>query len=498
MASTKLKTVLITGCSGGGIGAGIAQELANQGHHVFATARDISKIPTELSSLSNVTTLRLDVTSQSSITEAAKIVTTVTERMGSAGLDVLVNNAGYGYSMPLLDVDIEKAKALYDTNVWGPVRMVQAFCDLLAANKGRVVMISSAGAAVNTPWIGAYCSSKAALTNISETMRLELAPLGISVITAMVGIVQTNFAQNVGSSDATLPSDSRYLVIKDFIFNPKSIENSTGGAKISDLAESLVGDILTKEGGGMPPFSKARLLLKIHFSFIRTSTPSDQNTHNIPHLSLHIPKPKKMLELQGLPNTLPTWEKPNHPTAPPNEVKRDLFNKLPTELLRRIFHYLNPIFSACLGITCKRLYAIHRELHGTVDLDHWDVCYNPRLNPCGHIWKRDLTHPWVNYQMASPMDGHFCWAWGQWAVLSRFLAEWMRKDGYEWFVKRKREVVTDGFGRRTRITVSLPGIFVRKRRTVVGRRKVRLIEGSRKGRSPKKVCVRRRKEWLEE
>ncbi|CAG8984163.1 hypothetical protein HYALB_00008165 [Hymenoscyphus albidus] len=251
MASTKLKTVLITGCSGGGIGAGIAQELANQGHHVFATARDISKIPTELSSLSNVTILRLDVTSQPSITEAVENVTTVTERIGSAGLDVLVNNAGYGYSMPLLDVDIEKAKALYDTNVWGPVRMVQAFCDVLAANKGRVVMISSAGAAVNTPWIGAYCSSKAALTNISETMRLELAPLGISVITAMVGIVQTNFAQNVGSSDATLPSDSRYLVIKDFIFNPKSIENSTGGAKINDLARALVGDILTKEGGGM-------------------------------------------------------------------------------------------------------------------------------------------------------------------------------------------------------------------------------------------------------
>jgi NAD(P)-dependent dehydrogenase (short-subunit alcohol dehydrogenase family) len=70
------------------------------------------------------------------------------------GLDILVNNAGVGYSMPVLDLDIGRAKALYDTNVWGPVRMVQSFSEPLIAKRGRVVNISSAGAWVNTPWIG--------------------------------------------------------------------------------------------------------------------------------------------------------------------------------------------------------------------------------------------------------------------------------------------------------------------------------------------------------
>jgi NAD(P)-dependent dehydrogenase (short-subunit alcohol dehydrogenase family) len=72
--STTKKTILITGCSAGGIGAALAHTLASQGHNVYATARNTSKIPTELSKLANVTTLQLDVTSTSSITEAAKAV----------------------------------------------------------------------------------------------------------------------------------------------------------------------------------------------------------------------------------------------------------------------------------------------------------------------------------------------------------------------------------------------------------------------------------------
>lgn len=98
MASTTLKTILITGCSGGGIGWAIAKELASHGHHVFATARDIRKIPTELASLSNVTVFQLDVTSESYIKLLVECVAAVTEKLGSKGLDVLVNNAGAGKS----------------------------------------------------------------------------------------------------------------------------------------------------------------------------------------------------------------------------------------------------------------------------------------------------------------------------------------------------------------------------------------------------------------
>lgn len=145
------KTVLITGCSANGIGAALAQKLAQAGHTVFATARNPSKIPSTLTSLANVKVLTLDVTSASSVVNAVKAI----EGEESEGrLDVLVNNAGVGYTIPLLDADVEQAKAVYDINIWGALRMTQAFAALLIKSKGRVVNVSSVGAVVNTPWIG--------------------------------------------------------------------------------------------------------------------------------------------------------------------------------------------------------------------------------------------------------------------------------------------------------------------------------------------------------
>lgn len=143
------KTILVTGCSAGGIGAAIASSLAARHHHVYATARDTSKIPESLSALPNVSVLRLDVSEPASVSEAVKAFTD-----SGRELDVLVNNAGGGYAMPLLDVDIDRAKKLYDVNVWGPLRAIQAFSKLLIARRGRVVNISTCGAVVNTPWIG--------------------------------------------------------------------------------------------------------------------------------------------------------------------------------------------------------------------------------------------------------------------------------------------------------------------------------------------------------
>lgn len=142
------KAILVTGCSAGGIGAAIVLTLAKHDHHVFATARNTSKIPEELTRLPNVTVLQLDVSSTSSVAEAAKAVAT-----SGHGLDVLINNAGGGYAMPVLDIDIGKSQRLYDINVWGPVRTIQAFADLLIGTRGRIVNVSTVGSVVNTPWI---------------------------------------------------------------------------------------------------------------------------------------------------------------------------------------------------------------------------------------------------------------------------------------------------------------------------------------------------------
>lgn len=149
MPPSRPKTILITGCSANSIGAALALTLAKRGHHIFATARSPAKIPSPLTTLSNVTLLQLDVSSPTSVAGAVKAV-----QDHGHGLDVLVNNAGAGYTVPLLDADLNHAKTVYETNVWGTLRMIQGFADLLIANRGKIVNISSVGAVVNTPWIG--------------------------------------------------------------------------------------------------------------------------------------------------------------------------------------------------------------------------------------------------------------------------------------------------------------------------------------------------------
>ncbi|EED12541.1 oxidoreductase, short-chain dehydrogenase/reductase family [Talaromyces stipitatus ATCC 10500] len=239
-----LKSILVTGCSGGGIGSAIALLLARKGHHVFATARNTSKIPEELTSLSNVTVLSLDVTSMPSVKEAAKAVSE-----SGHGLDVLVNNAGIGYVTPILDMDIEEAKRVHDTNLWGSIRMIQAFKDLLIASHGRIVNIISIGALLNLPWHAAYCSAKIAMANISETLRLELAPFGVNVVAVMAGTVATKFDANC--TEFTLPSGSLYASIKDYIAGWVTGTAKPPGGSVDEFAQLVHEDIVGKGRNGV-------------------------------------------------------------------------------------------------------------------------------------------------------------------------------------------------------------------------------------------------------
>ena len=144
-----LKSVLITGCSAGGIGSALAEAFQRRDVHVFATARDPSKL-SHLGKLPNVTLLTLDPTSTASVEASVELIKAKT----SGTLDYLVNNAGQTIIMPTLDFDIETAKSMYDINVWGMVRVTQAFAPLVIAAKGTIVNISSIATSVNTPWMG--------------------------------------------------------------------------------------------------------------------------------------------------------------------------------------------------------------------------------------------------------------------------------------------------------------------------------------------------------
>ncbi|KAI5861442.1 oxidoreductase [Durotheca rogersii] len=233
------KTVLVTGCSEGGIGEALAREFQARGLHVFATARSESKMAS-LHKLANVTVLPLDVTCTDSIAAA---VTAVSAKTGGK-LDYLVNNAGTQIVMPVLDFDIQQAKAMFDVNLWGVLAMVQAFMPLILATKGTIVNLSSIGALSWLPYKAVYGSSKSAVVTLSEGLRVELKPFGVKVATVLVGGVDTNIFEN--APEYHLPPGSLYKPIE------KEIGDCATGRDISegmlgrreDFAYSLVKDIL--------------------------------------------------------------------------------------------------------------------------------------------------------------------------------------------------------------------------------------------------------------
>jgi NAD(P)-dependent dehydrogenase (short-subunit alcohol dehydrogenase family) len=143
------KTVLITGCSRGGIGAALAMSFRAKGFHVFATVRDMAKAG-PLVDIEGIEILELELTSEESIGICAKAV----EKHTGGVLDVLINNAGVDYCRPLLDTPIDDAKKIYDVNVWALLAMSQAFTPMLIKSKGVICNISSIAGKFTFAWGG--------------------------------------------------------------------------------------------------------------------------------------------------------------------------------------------------------------------------------------------------------------------------------------------------------------------------------------------------------
>jgi NAD(P)-dependent dehydrogenase (short-subunit alcohol dehydrogenase family) len=198
-----MSTWLITGCSTG-LGRALAEAVIGTGHNAVVTARNASSVA-DLAATTpeQVVAVALDVTRPDQVVSA---IQQAEERFG--GVDVLVNNAGYGYRGAVEEGDDADVRTLFETHFFGTVAMIKAVLPgMRGRRRGAIVNISSIGAQLTPVGSGYYSAAKAAIEGLSGALRGELAPLGISVTVVEPGAFRTDFAGRSLAQSATVIDD---------------------------------------------------------------------------------------------------------------------------------------------------------------------------------------------------------------------------------------------------------------------------------------------------
>ncbi|EGX90420.1 short chain dehydrogenase/reductase, putative [Cordyceps militaris CM01] len=238
MASGK-KTVLITGCTPGGIGHALALKFHEADYHVIATARR-AEVLEELTKM-GMSAVSLDVTSSASIEKCKAQVTEIT----GGTLDILVNNAGLLYMLPATDIDMDGVRATFETNVFGVMAMCQAFIPLLMPARGLVVQISSISAVAADLYASVYSATKGALNSYSRSLRLELRPFGVRVMVAVTGTVRSRIAAKISQR---LPEGSLYAPVDDLYVKRHRFSQETVPMDTDVYAAKIVAQAVKGEG----------------------------------------------------------------------------------------------------------------------------------------------------------------------------------------------------------------------------------------------------------
>ena len=214
---TRTPFVLITGATAG-IGRHAALHLAARGFHVIATGRRTEALADLVTEAEGpVTPLRLDVTDADSIASAVEVVDRIT---AGHGVDVLVNNAGFGDIAPAEMMSDADLRAQFETNVFGLMAVTRAFLPRMRERGGgRIVNVSSLGGTFTLPLFGGYNATKYAVESLSDALRLELRPFGIDVALIEPGPIKTHFStRSLGASEKYDRPDSPYApVVRRFM-----------------------------------------------------------------------------------------------------------------------------------------------------------------------------------------------------------------------------------------------------------------------------------------
>ncbi|MBC8156450.1 MAG: SDR family NAD(P)-dependent oxidoreductase [Bacteroidetes bacterium] len=180
------QTVLITGASSG-IGMATALLLNQKGYRVYAAARQVEKM--QHLAQAGIHVVAIDVTKEESMVAAIERINNET-----GGVDVLVNNAGYGSYGAVEDVLISEARYQFEVNIFGMARLIQLVLPRMREKRaGRIINISSIGGKIGEPHGAWYHATKFAVEGLSDSLRMELRQFNIDVVVIQPGAIKTEW-----------------------------------------------------------------------------------------------------------------------------------------------------------------------------------------------------------------------------------------------------------------------------------------------------------------
>ena len=248
------KIVLVTGASSG-FGKIIAEKLSDEGNIVYGTSRNPKKFP----SPKKYKLLKFDITS---FTETSKLIDLIISE--NKKIDVLVNNAGIGFTGPIEEISIKDIKKVFDTNFFGQIDLIQNVLPIMRNNNsGLIINITSIAGFHGVPFVSTYCASKASMEFLGEALNMEVKKFGIRVVNIAPGDYNTEIKLN--RQDTVLSKNSPYYQTYKSLINEWALNmnNSRDPIELANLVSKIIKNKNPKIHYVIGPFlQKTSIILK--------------------------------------------------------------------------------------------------------------------------------------------------------------------------------------------------------------------------------------------
>jgi len=232
-------TALITGASQG-IGKATALLFARKGYNLVITARTKDRLESVAEEIRSLGTQALAITTDVSDRSAVEaLVNLGIERFSQ--IDVLINNAGVCMTAPMAKTTIEDWQKIINVNLWGYIYTINTLLPhFIARKQGKIINVGSFGGKIPLPNMTAYCTSKYAITGLTETLRIELEPQGIQVSGIHPSVTNSDFMERAVFRDSD-PEQMKQMLSSPLTSQPEDVAKAIWDAVKHSQAEVIVG-----------------------------------------------------------------------------------------------------------------------------------------------------------------------------------------------------------------------------------------------------------------